>query len=97
MKMLALLFSFLITTLITLTAYAGGDKVRASSQILEPGTNPCVFMLPPGIDIDIDTCSATATDEDGNTILSCPFGDVLVLCTDLSDNPGNSGSSSGKN
>ena len=69
---------------------AGGDKVRASSQILEPGDAPCVFMIPPGINVDIDTCSATTVDEDGNAILRCPFGDVLVICVAEDDNPGKS-------
>ena len=98
MKFMTLLLSFLITTLITLTAYAGGDKVRANSQILEPGDAPCVYLVPPGIDLTEDCEQLTAPDQSGRAVFSCPSEPDIVICVEEeSDNPGNSGSSSGKN
>lgn len=78
------------------TVMAGGDKVRANSQILEPGDAPCVYLVPPGIELTED-CTVIGADQSGNTVFSCPSDPDIILCTDESDNPGNSGSSSGKN
>ena len=69
---------------------ASGDKVRAKSQILEPGDAPCIYVVPPGIELTEDCTQLTAPDQSGQAVFSCPSDPDIVFCVAEDDNPGNS-------
>ena len=67
-----------------MSAYASGDKNRKASPILAPGDAPCVYMVPPGIELTED-CTELSVDQQGNSIYTCPASDTLIFCVPDSD------------
>lgn len=67
------------------TLLAGGDKNREASPILPPGDVDCIYIVPPGI--DLDTCTLLVSSDQSQQAFICSAlvpseGDIIVICNE---------------